>query len=167
MDRRHGRLPLLICLLGVVTTTAASVGSSELDKFARSSPHRDLRNFYSAVGQILQGQEIFRFDTFGDETFWADALRLHEAIAGAANGGVGPGVSPTTAFSAGLKGLWTHSKGGYFHDGRFAALGDVVKHYDRFFALGLSSAEKADLAEYLKSLRQRRELARSAGRRAT
>jgi hypothetical protein len=31
-------------------------------------------------------------------------------------------------------------------------LGDVVDHYDGFFKLGLSAAEKADLAEYLKSL---------------
>jgi len=28
----------------------------------------------------------------------------------------------------------------------------VIDHYDRQFALGLSSAEKTDLAEYLKSL---------------
>ena len=34
-----------------------------------------------------QGKQIFRFDTFGDEAFWGDTLRLHEAIAGAANGG--------------------------------------------------------------------------------
>jgi hypothetical protein len=54
--------------------------------------------------------------------------------------------------TAPLKGLWTHSKGGYYHDGRFSTLSDVVKHYDQFFALGLSSSEKADLVEYLKSL---------------
>jgi cytochrome c peroxidase len=54
--------------------------------------------------------------------------------------------------TAPLKGLWTHGKGGYYHDGRFATLGEVVDHYDRFFALGLSAAEKADLVEYLKSL---------------
>src|SRR5574341_1623008 len=51
-----------------------------------------------------------------------------------------------------LKGLWAHQKGGFFHDGRFATLGDVVDHYDRFFDLGLTPAEKRDLVEYLKSL---------------
>jgi cytochrome c peroxidase len=51
-----------------------------------------------------------------------------------------------------LKGLWTHGKGGYYHDGRFARLADVVAHYDRTFALGLSAAERRDLVEYLKSL---------------
>ena len=50
-----------------------------------------------------QGREIFRYDTFGDEAFWGDTLRLHEAVAGAALGGVGDGVSPTTALAVGLK----------------------------------------------------------------
>jgi hypothetical protein len=51
-----------------------------------------------------------------------------------------------------LKGLWTHTKGGFYHDGRFATLLDVVNHYDTHFGLGLSEREKADLVEYLKSL---------------
>jgi hypothetical protein len=51
-----------------------------------------------------------------------------------------------------LKGLWTHQKGGFFHDGRFATLGDVVQHYNNFFALGLGNGEINDLVEYLKSL---------------
>jgi hypothetical protein len=50
-----------------------------------------------------QGRRIFRFDTFGDQVFWGDALQLHRAIAGAKNGGVGPGVSPKTALALGLK----------------------------------------------------------------
>jgi len=44
------------------------------------------------------------------------------------------------------------SKGGYFHDGRFATLPDVVNHYNDFLKLNLTSAEKHDLVEYLKSL---------------
>ena len=50
-----------------------------------------------------------------------------------------------------LKGLWTHTKGGFYHDGRFATLNDVVQHYDNFFA-GLSDARVRDLVEYLNSL---------------
>jgi mono/diheme cytochrome c family protein len=41
------------------------------------------------------GKDVFRFDTFGNETFWTDTLRLHEAIASV--------VDPTTALSVGLK----------------------------------------------------------------
>jgi mono/diheme cytochrome c family protein len=44
---------------------------------------------------IAEGKQIFRFDTFGDETQWSDTLRLHEVIAKA--------VDPTTALSVGLK----------------------------------------------------------------
>jgi hypothetical protein len=51
-----------------------------------------------------------------------------------------------------LKGLWTHTKGGFYHDGRFGSLRQVVDHYDRHFSLGLTTAEKTDLVEYLKSL---------------
>ena len=51
-----------------------------------------------------------------------------------------------------LKGLWTHQKGGFFHDGRFATLREVVDHYNNFFALGLGEQEMRDLIEYLKSL---------------
>ena len=51
-----------------------------------------------------------------------------------------------------LKGLWTHEKGGFFHDGRFPTLAAVVDHYDDCFRLGLTSQEKSDLVEFLKSL---------------
>ena len=54
--------------------------------------------------------------------------------------------------TAPLAGLWTHAKGGFYHDGRFATLGDVVSHYNTVMKLGLSGQETSDLVEYLKSL---------------
>jgi cytochrome c5 len=51
-----------------------------------------------------------------------------------------------------LRGLWSHTKGGFYHDGRYATLGQVVDHYDSCFNLNLSAGEKSDLVEYLKSL---------------
>jgi hypothetical protein len=57
-----------------------------------------------------------------------------------------------TYVTQGLKGLWAHSKGGFYHDGRFATLLDVVNHYNNFKQLNLTEAEKKDLVEYLKSL---------------
>jgi hypothetical protein len=51
-----------------------------------------------------------------------------------------------------LRGLFAHAKGGFYHDGRFATLADVVAHYNTTLGLGLSTAESADLVEYLKSL---------------
>jgi hypothetical protein len=61
--------------------------------------------------------------------------------------------SPDEAYrTSPLKGLWTHTKGGFYHDGRFATLEEVIEHYDGFFGLGLSDAEATDLAEFLMSL---------------
>ena len=57
-----------------------------------------------------------------------------------------------TYVTQGLRGLWTHTKGGFYHDGRFATLMDVVNHYNGFKKLNLNEAEKKDLIEYLKSL---------------
>jgi hypothetical protein len=51
-----------------------------------------------------------------------------------------------------LQGLWSHAKGGFYHDGRFATLADVVQHYNQTFSLGLTPTEVANLVEYLKSL---------------
>ena len=42
----------------------------------------------------LDGQAIFRFDTFGDEQLWTGVLRMHEALAD---------VDPATALAVGLK----------------------------------------------------------------
>jgi hypothetical protein len=58
--------------------------------------------------------------------------------------------------TAPLNGLWTHTKGGFYHDGRFATLVDVVNHYDSCFNLGLSGQEQSDLVEYMKALPQRK-----------
>lgn len=52
---------------------------------------------------VQEGKQIFRFDAFGDEEFWSGVLHLDKAIAGAANGGFGPGVSPRQALAVGLK----------------------------------------------------------------
>jgi hypothetical protein len=54
--------------------------------------------------------------------------------------------------TAPLNGLWTHQKGGFYHDGRFATLLDVVNHYDGHFKLGLTGQEKGQLVEFMKSL---------------
>lgn len=61
--------------------------------------------------------------------------------------------SPTHMYrTAPLAGLWSHQKPGFYHDGRFQSLDQVIDHYDQTFTLGLSGQEKKDLAEFLKSL---------------
>ena len=61
--------------------------------------------------------------------------------------------SPTHMYrTTPLKGLWTHQKGGFYHDGRYADLAAVVRHYNNTFKLGLTTAQQRDLVQYLKSL---------------
>ncbi|HEX7840108.1 MAG TPA: hypothetical protein VF469_21675 [Kofleriaceae bacterium] len=100
---------LLLCAAGCTTgdgsgkreNVAALVALDDTTATASSSSYDPVKDFASA--QIDAGRKTFRFDTFGDETFWGDTLKLHQAIAGAANGGVGGGVSPRTALAVGLK----------------------------------------------------------------
>ncbi|WP_287347583.1 hypothetical protein [Mesorhizobium sp.] len=57
--------------------------------------------------------------------------------------------------TASLRALWDVEKihkGGFYHDGRFATLNDVVEHYDGHLGLDLTDQEKRDLIEYLKSI---------------
>lgn len=51
-----------------------------------------------------------------------------------------------------LGGLFTRTKGGFYHDGQFATLKDVIEHYNDHRSLNLTANEKRDLKEYLKSL---------------
>jgi hypothetical protein len=80
--------PLLVVFSAVVL--AASVGTA-----IESRP--DIER------AIEQGRQTFRYDTFGDEAFWGDTLKLHTAIEGSRFNGVGPGVSPRAALGVGLK----------------------------------------------------------------
>ena len=72
-------------LLGVVVVALTACGHG---------PSRSMDPAAEAA-KIEQGKQVFRFDTFGDETLWTDTLRLHEVIRSA--------VDPTTALSVGLK----------------------------------------------------------------
>jgi len=50
----------------------------------------------------------------------------------------------------------THTKDGFYHDGRFSMLPDVINHYDSCFSLELSDRDKSDVIEFLESLPQPR-----------
>jgi hypothetical protein len=85
----------------------AAAGSAWAQSEQPASPHHQSPNdtiiIDYAQRMLEQGRQIFRYDTFGDEVFWGESLRLHQAIAGEHLGGVGPGVSPKTALAVGLK----------------------------------------------------------------
>src|SRR5215469_4801496 len=89
-------------LIGVPMQAAEQVKASSNAAAAKLSEN-DRMIAVNGQKLIEEGRQIFRFDTFGSEAFWGDTLQLHKAIAGEKNGGVGPGVSPKTALSVGLK----------------------------------------------------------------
>ncbi len=100
------RTTLALAALLLTSTIAATVTGSlrAQNNLPLARPGSFDETIQSTSGELFRsGQQIFRFDTFGDERFWSDTLKLHTAIAGAALGGVGPGVSPAAALAAGLK----------------------------------------------------------------
>jgi hypothetical protein len=89
-------------------TLPAFAAAGLLGAVVGSAAPQSQRGFDAEIAQYArtmldEGRRIFRYDTFGSEAFWGDALQLHKAVAGEKNGGVGPGVSPKTALSVGLK----------------------------------------------------------------
>ena len=85
----------LLALAIASNVTADGRHDLDLRSLARVAEH--------ASTMLVEGQRTFRFDTFGDEAFWGDTLKLHQALAGERLGGVGRGVSPATALAVGLK----------------------------------------------------------------
>jgi hypothetical protein len=91
---------VVVILLGTLAAVAIRAADSEPPEAAATLEQAQLDG---ALQEIERGRRIFRQDTFGSEAFWGDALRLHQSIAGRANGGVGPGLSPKSALALGLK----------------------------------------------------------------
>ncbi len=75
--------PAVVALLLGLTLVAGAARTATRPDDARSVP------------VAPNGQAIFRFETFGDETFWTDTLRMQTVISSA--------VDPTTALKVGLK----------------------------------------------------------------
>jgi mono/diheme cytochrome c family protein len=106
LARRSGRSLLALGVLAAAVLVGGSLDPHAVAKDRDDDAFERLRRdpaARAAARAFEEGRKTFRFDTFGNEAFWGDALRLHEAIAGAPNGGVGDGVSPTTALAVGLK----------------------------------------------------------------
>src|SRR6185437_14932099 len=82
----------MLFLLVAVVLLIAAVDESSI-KTAGSSQFRNSAED-NAKTLINQGRHIFRFDTFGDEAFWTDALHMQQAVST---------LSPQTALTLGLK----------------------------------------------------------------
>ncbi len=104
MLMRQRRFFLAIPLLAALAVAGAGTARSDTDS---DDPLRAMQpgRATDRISQhtVDEGRQIFRYDTFGDEAFWGDTIKLHQAIEGASHGGVGTGVSPKTALAVGLK----------------------------------------------------------------
>src|SRR5437588_7554779 len=92
--------------LGLAAAALLLAGGALFNVAAMSKPRPKAARSHgetSADAMFVKGRNVFRFDTFGDEPFWSGVLKLDKVIEGAKHGGVGPGVSPKTALSVGLK----------------------------------------------------------------
>ncbi len=76
----------------LIFALSACNGGKDSDDKPKS---RDKKDVLAQIAEVEDGKQIFRFDTFGDETMWTDVLHIHEVIRTA--------VDPTTALSVGLK----------------------------------------------------------------
>src|SRR5712692_10509226 len=94
--------PLIVSVLtgfAILVGLGAGIGgqgNAQAQTPQKTPPENDRQISAHARRMMNEGRRIFRFDTFGSEAFWGDALQLHKAIAGEKNGGVGGGVSPKT-----------------------------------------------------------------------
>jgi cytochrome c553 len=84
--RKGVRAAAGLAVVAVLTGAVALACESSTDPTEREPLDPEL---------VAEGEEIFRFDTFGNETYWTDTLRMHEVVS--------TGVSPATALQVGLK----------------------------------------------------------------
>jgi len=109
-DKPQGRLSrrekllikMIILLVGVSVAMVYSLDRGRAQRTDKESAF-DRQISENSRRMFEEGKQIFRYDTFGDEAYWSDKLKLHQAIQGSKFGGVGPGVSPKTALAVGLK----------------------------------------------------------------
>jgi hypothetical protein len=95
------RLPTIVAITSLVLLW---LGSDNGTSFAQPTVGPQANPVeLGALAKVAEGRQTFRYDTFGDQAFWGDTLRLHQAIAGTNLGGVGAGVGPSTALAVGLK----------------------------------------------------------------
>jgi hypothetical protein len=107
MQKRNSNALGAMMLLGMCSAVGLLMSSCTQSAAPSAAPVAaksfDVAADKYARDMLTEGKQTFRFDTFGSEAFWGGQLKLHQAIAGAKLGGLGPGISPKQALELGLK----------------------------------------------------------------
>lgn len=104
--KKHSTVLVLLGIIFIVTVSISLIqckNPSTAQKPPAADKQGDDPVSANAKQMLKEGKQTFRFETFGDETYWTDALQLNKAITGEKNDGVGAGLSPKAALAAGLK----------------------------------------------------------------
>ena len=136
----------------LITSKLAALHFYQLAIPAPAAPKKSFDQTGAARGQVLFGQKAKCAQCHVPPLFTEPGWSLHtpdEIGIDSFQADRSPGKRYRTTP---LRGLFTRMKGGFYHDGRFANLNEVVEHYNRHFRLQLTDLEKGDLIEYLKSL---------------
>src|SRR5258708_5370868 len=93
-DTRPFLIPLGVCSIILLV---GFIGIAQSQQGASSGPGPDLLPpaFQHAVGDPVAGQNVFRYETFGNQGFWTDAMQLPQGIAAAK-------LTPLQALQVGL-----------------------------------------------------------------
>ncbi len=91
IERRAAQLPLLSCLAAAFVVSGCGGDPDN----GSDGPVSNEAPVVHAAGNVVNGKTVFRFETFGNERFWTDALRLQQGM-------IAAGVTPLKALQLGL-----------------------------------------------------------------
>lgn len=92
-QRRARSLALPVAVAFAITV--AGCGGGDGNNNGADGPVTSVKPVVHQTGNAASGQQVFRFETFGNERFWTDAMRLQQGI-------VAAGVTPVDALKLGL-----------------------------------------------------------------
>jgi hypothetical protein len=138
---------------GTQDMTSSALASLEAYQLSIAAPPPPVGSFEPAAAK--RGQLVFKVagcSSCHSGAHFTDAnVRLHAPAASMAKDQLYVTRSATGMYrTTPLRGLWQHAP--YFHDGSAATLADVVEAYNTRQKLWLTSRQKHDLVEYLKTL---------------
>lgn len=136
----------------LITSKLAALHFYQLAIPAPAAPKKSFDQTAAARGQVLFGQKAKCAQCHVPPLFTEPGWSLHTPDEIGIDSFQADRSPDKRYRTTPLRGLFTRTKGGFYHDGRFVSLNEVVEHYNGHFQLRLTDLEKADLIEYLKSL---------------